>query len=320
LKPLWLALHEHHQAIAPELQPYVSRQRSWAARRALYEELIAAGGVAICAHIADALVGYSVNAPEPTHWSATFASAERLTDLVTLAVHPDYRGRGIGTALLDRGDSDAVARGEYDAVLGVFPQNGRAIDLYRRRGYVPAWLLMTRFGRPGPVPTSDPEAAPEPVAAHEIDALQPLWLSLHHHHQSVAPHLAPFVNDELSWREMRRRFTAAADLGCLWRVGSASDPAGFIRFGIADQEILADTWATGARVGEIHVLVVAESFRNRGVGSALLDAADRRLAQLGAVDQMISAIEPNVGAIRMYARRGFRPAWLNMTRFRGRPV
>jgi hypothetical protein len=31
-----------------------------------------------------------------------------------------------------------------------------------------------------------------------IDELRPLWLQLHHHHQSVSP-VQPFVDDETSW-------------------------------------------------------------------------------------------------------------------------
>jgi hypothetical protein len=42
--------------------------------------------------------------------------------------------------------------------------------------------------------------APRIAAAgpDRIDELRPLWLQLHHHHQSVSP-LQPFVDDETSW-------------------------------------------------------------------------------------------------------------------------
>jgi hypothetical protein len=36
-------------------------------------------------------------------------------------------------------------------------------------------------------------------------------------------------------------------------------------------------------------------------------------------DQVIGAIAPNADAIRLYERRGFRAAWLQMTRFARRP-
>jgi hypothetical protein len=37
LEPLWLVLHHHHQASAPELGPYVEDQASWRVRRTGYE-------------------------------------------------------------------------------------------------------------------------------------------------------------------------------------------------------------------------------------------------------------------------------------------
>jgi hypothetical protein len=48
-----------------------------------------------------------------------------------------------------------------------------------------------------------------------LDLLRPLWLSLHHHHQSIAPNLAPYIDDDFSWRT-RRRFYA----DCLSHEGS----------------------------------------------------------------------------------------------------
>ena len=68
------------------------------------------------------------------------------------------------------------------------------------------------------------------------------------------------------------------------------------------------------------MMVVAGHARGRGVGSALMDVVDARLAAAGVVDQVIGAIEPNRDAIRLYERRGFRPAWLQLTRFRSRDV
>ncbi len=43
LKPLWLALHDHHQSVAPPAV-YQPDERSWHARRAAYEQWLAAPG------------------------------------------------------------------------------------------------------------------------------------------------------------------------------------------------------------------------------------------------------------------------------------
>ena len=87
-----------------------------------------------------------------------------------------------------------------------------------------------------------------------------------------------------------------------------------------DDPLWADTWVTGRDVAEIKLLVVDDERPRRGLGSALLDAVDDRLAAAGVHDQVIGAIEPNAAAIRLYERRGFRPAWLADDALRGPAV
>ena len=54
-----------------------------------------------------------------------------------LAVAPDYQGRGLGSALLERA-LDLLARHGYDVVrLEVRESNERALALYRRYGFEP---------------------------------------------------------------------------------------------------------------------------------------------------------------------------------------
>jgi ribosomal protein S18 acetylase RimI-like enzyme len=51
------------------------------------------------------------------------------------AVHPDFRGRGVGAALLERATATYRAQGARTALLEAFVQNEGAIRLYRRFGY-----------------------------------------------------------------------------------------------------------------------------------------------------------------------------------------
>lgn len=51
-----------------------------------------------------------------------------------VAVHPDYRGRGIGASLLQRAEQELVMRG-YTACRLAAAQNNPAVLLYRRLGY-----------------------------------------------------------------------------------------------------------------------------------------------------------------------------------------
>lgn len=318
LQPLWLLLHAHHQAVAPALAPYVDDASSWPVRRALYAATLATGGFALVAHAAGVDLGYALVGSEPTHWSATFVTAPALDELVTLVVRPDARGTGVGSALLDAVDARLDAAGSVDRVIGVVPANVRAIELYRRRGFEPTWLTMTRFMRP---PQVDGAAADtvEAVAPGEVDALEPLWLELHHHHQAVAPQLRPFIPDAESWEIVRDLFREASERDHLVRVGPSHAPSAVAYYDVTrDDPLWADTWQTGRDVADLKMLVVAEQARGRGLGSAVMDAVDARLAAAGVVDQVIGAIEPNHDAIRLYQRRGFRPAWLQMSRFASR--
>lgn len=314
LEPLWLQLHHHHRAVAPELEPYVSDADSWRARRRLYEHVLAEGGFVLVARAGGADVGYLAAAEVAMPWTATLDSPARVTELVTMLVTPEVRGRGIGSALLDAFDAALEASGNPAALVGVVPQNRRAVALYERRGFTPAWLTMTRFGRP----FSHPAIAHtiEPVAPAEVDALRPLWLELHHHHQLIAPQMAPFLDDDASWAAMRGILVADAEDGLAFRIGPAAAPVAMMT-GSADRDsaIWEDTWFTAGRVAEPDVLVVAEGARGGGMGSALMDAYDDALAARGVTDQLLAAIAPNHDPIRLYQRRGFRPAFLEMMRF-----
>ena len=62
-----------------------------------------------------------------------------------LAVHPDWRGRGLGTRLLDRALGVLDARGVDRAKLEVRQSNDAAIELYRRFGFEPRHLVTAYY-------------------------------------------------------------------------------------------------------------------------------------------------------------------------------
>jgi RimJ/RimL family protein N-acetyltransferase len=204
-------------------------------------------------------------------------------------------------------------------VVGVVSGNSGAVALYERRGFVPTVLTLTRFSRDAPAPAAGAAAPVEAVPPAAVDGLRSLWLDLHHHHQEVAPQLAPFVSDARSWEVIRPSLVRAAENDLLLRIGPSDSPLAIASIGIMhDDPLWTDTWVTGPDVADIQVLTVAPSARGRGVGSTLLDAIDERLASAGVRDQAVAAIVSNRDAIRLYERRGFKPAWLQLTRFAGR--
>src|SRR5580704_2543044 len=50
-------------------------------------------------------------------------------------VHPDARGRGVGTALLDGLISSTEAAGIWTIQSGIFPENTASLALHRRAGF-----------------------------------------------------------------------------------------------------------------------------------------------------------------------------------------
>ena len=150
LEPLWVSVHHAHVESMPELAPYVDDATTWAERSALYTTLLAKPDtVLLLATADDTLVGYGlahvISAGET--WAAdTWVTGPRIGEIESLAVLPAYRGRGLGSELLDRLEQALRAQGVTDLALGVLPGNVGAMRLYERRGYRPTWMYMSRFG------------------------------------------------------------------------------------------------------------------------------------------------------------------------------
>ena len=149
LAPLWLLLHRHHQDVGGDaLGPYVDDETSWRVRRALYADFLERGGFALLAERDDELIGYAMVAVTPvaaTLMPDTWRTGDRMAEIETLSVAPQARGEGVGTALLDRIDAELELLGVRDVMVGALVTNTRAIELYRRRGFRPAWVYMTRL-------------------------------------------------------------------------------------------------------------------------------------------------------------------------------
>jgi ribosomal protein S18 acetylase RimI-like enzyme len=149
LEPLWVSVHHRHAEAMPELAPYVDDRRTWAARSALYAELLAKPEtILLLAGLDGTLVGYGlahVLNVEETWVADTWRTGPRIGEIESLAVLPSHRVRGIGTRLLGALESELEAIGVHDLILGVVPGNTAAIRLYERRGYRPTWAYLSRF-------------------------------------------------------------------------------------------------------------------------------------------------------------------------------
>jgi ribosomal protein S18 acetylase RimI-like enzyme len=157
----------------------------------------------------------------------------------------------------------------------------------------------------------------------DLPALEPIWVSVHHRHQEVMPELAPYVSDEQTWAEhgafYAQLFDKPGTVLLLARLDGRLVGYGLAHVMPASGSWLGDTWATGARVGEIETLAVLPGHRGRGIGGRLLDGLTRELAGQDVHDLVLGVLPGNSDAIRLYERHGYRPTWLYLSRFAGRP-
>jgi ribosomal protein S18 acetylase RimI-like enzyme len=156
----------------------------------------------------------------------------------------------------------------------------------------------------------------------EPSQLRELWLGVHRRHVESMPELAPYVDDDTSWGARSRLYAgllAKSDTVLLL----ARNDAGLVGYGLAHvmdatESWIGDTWQTEARVGEIESVGVLPSYRNRGIGTRLLDQLEGELRADGVHDLILGALPGNDAALRLYERRGFRPTWLYLSRWTGR--
>jgi ribosomal protein S18 acetylase RimI-like enzyme len=157
-------------------------------------------------------------------------------------------------------------------------------------------------------------------SAEDVPRLEPLWVAVHHQHQAAMPELAPYVSDEVTWREhgpMYEELFRRPDTFLFL----ASDGDRLIGYALGhvtpvEETWIADTWVTGKRIGELESISVLPEYRGQGLGSRLLDEVDREFDAIGVEDVVIGLLPGNEGALRLYERHGFRPNWLYLSRFR----
>jgi ribosomal protein S18 acetylase RimI-like enzyme len=149
LEPLWVAVHHQHQRAMPELAPYVSDATTWRERQALYVQLFAERDpVLLLARDGDRVVGYGLAyamVATGTWLADTWTTGELVGEIESLSVLPEYRGRGLGSRLLDELHRRLRGQGVTDFILGALPGNVDAIRLYERHGYRPTWTYLSRL-------------------------------------------------------------------------------------------------------------------------------------------------------------------------------
>ncbi len=102
-----------------------------------------------------------------------------------------------------------------------------------------------------------------------------------------------------------------------------SEPAAVVLVAERDGAVVGYAYATlepmdwmslRGPAGVLHDIIVSEAARGGGAGRALLDAVLAELARRGAPRTVLSTAARNAAAQRFFARHGFRPTMVELTR------
>jgi ribosomal protein S18 acetylase RimI-like enzyme len=143
LAPLWKAMVEHHRTVVAGQVPVRPAGESWERRRREYVSWLEDGsGLLFLARRegADEVVGYAVCRLLPS--GPTFDLGPVRGDVESLAVSPEARGEGVGTALLGAVRAELEARGCRHWSISVASDNAGAVRLYERVGFRPLVQMM----------------------------------------------------------------------------------------------------------------------------------------------------------------------------------
>jgi ribosomal protein S18 acetylase RimI-like enzyme len=148
VEPLWRSLHAHHRRVS-RVPLLADDDLSWQRRGAWYRSKLEAGeAFLLLARDGPRAVGYALVYVRPGD-DDTWPVGAQLAELVSLAVAPERRGRGVGSALMDAVDAELERRGIADLEVGVMAGNDRALAFYERRGLRLGEVLLFRFGSAG---------------------------------------------------------------------------------------------------------------------------------------------------------------------------
>jgi ribosomal protein S18 acetylase RimI-like enzyme len=136
-----------------------------------------------------------------------------------------------------------------------------------------------------------------------------LWLALQDHHRNVAAHLsslAPLRDSADAWPDRcadMRAWLAEPESVLLLALDPDDVLVGFALVRVRGPEVLLDA---GERVGEIESIAVDPAQRGGGVGTMLLEASHRWLAERAVTHVGLVVVAANEGARRLYERWGMR--------------
>jgi GNAT superfamily N-acetyltransferase len=137
IEPLWNALHSYHATISPEIgsaTPSRTAGEAWRIRRHKYEGWLQDGGTFfVIAEAGGTPIGYAFVTVGPGY--ASWQTGERLAELETLSVLSEFRGEGVGGALLEAVWRRLAELGVEDMAITTATTNVDSHRFYEREGF-----------------------------------------------------------------------------------------------------------------------------------------------------------------------------------------
>ena len=148
IRPLWLALRDHHHEVVPDFGSVRADDESWGRRRAQYERWLAdEGSFFLLARRDGRAIGYAfvwTEAIESATWRRDGVSGV----LETLSLLPEARGSGLGARLVAMVREEVAQRGYGELAVTAVARNHDAIRFYEREGFTPAFLTFVSAPTP----------------------------------------------------------------------------------------------------------------------------------------------------------------------------
>ena len=152
----------------------------------------------------------------------------------------------------------------------------------------------------------------------DLDRLGDLWIGVHAQHQVSMPELAPYVTDAESWAARRT----------LYREVMVKPDSVLLLAHVEDELVgygLAHVLETEAHLDRRHLAARRAGRRDRvprraaqpprpGHRHGPARPLEGELATIGVTDLILGVLAGNVAAQRLYARLGYRPTWLYLSR------
>jgi len=146
----------------------------------------------------------------------------------------------------------------------------------------------------------------EAATIDDVDVITPLWVALVEGQQRYGAHLLGAENSQ-SASAIIKQYVLTGNVGVAVEAGGPI--VGFVMFhvetGVYEQDV------TRGIVGNVFVV---ESARGQGIGTKLMDYAEKRLREEGVDVVGLSVLAANENARRLYAERGYRPHRIEMER------